>query len=249
MPLRRIAFLIGSAESRHGRLDGVLQDKRRLKSFLLSPAGGAWRDPEIQLLDKPEADDLRRRLDAAAQQADFMLLHFGGHGCVYEGSDDTTICLNDKEEVTAGQLRTRISRQILFIDCCRKLIKRVALPEEVEKRAFAALDVTRQAAYVESCRAKYDAAIEAAELGYSVAFSCSVNEAANDDPSFTRGLIQCSDLWATVSRSQYTPQAQATLDLPSAVGVTTKWLGDNNIPQTPRLNIGRRIRSFPVAVA
>jgi len=229
-------------------LNGVPRDKDGLKNFMESPSGGAWNSWEIRSFETPSRQQLLQELSGTAGSADFVLLHFGGHGCVYDDSDDTTICLNDQEEIEVGKLRIRVPKQLLLIDCCRSIIRRVPIEESLEKRAFAAMSMSADRSYAASCRAMYDQAVEQAEEGCSIAFSCSPGKAANDDPSFTRGMVLLAEQWSTLA-NPIGHSARRVLNLPTAVGLVSAWLDEKNIIQVPMVNNGRRINSFPVAIA
>src|SRR4051812_4633084 len=110
MPLNRIALLIGSEDSKHGRLQGVPADKRRFKDFLMEAAGGAWRPDEIHEAAKPTRQQLRE-LVAKANGADYAVVLFGGHGYCRKESDANHICINDNEDVSVDALLTTAKRQ------------------------------------------------------------------------------------------------------------------------------------------
>jgi hypothetical protein len=102
--ISRRACIIGSSQSVHGRLPGVDADRANYRAFLRSSAGGAWEAFEILDLSAPSAADLRNALDGHG--LDYALVAFLGHGSHDADSDETMLCLNDREEVSVTQLNT-----------------------------------------------------------------------------------------------------------------------------------------------
>ncbi len=246
--LTRKAFIIGSPTSKYGNLPGVTADHENYRSFLVSPAGGAWQHAEIVDIGAVSAQDLERSI-LTAQDCDYSLVIFAGHGSYNPRLRETMVCINDKEDVAVSSLNTGSRRQLTITDACRT-VPIQELMEKFSARADA-LAKSLTTTYRDSCRALYDRAITEAEVGQSYVYSCSVNEAAGETQNggvFSRALLVHAESWA--ERATYFARLKATelLSIRDAFDGVTSALKARRVAQSPVLEEGRRIRSFPFAV-
>jgi hypothetical protein len=246
--LTRKAFIIGSPTSAHGNLPGVRADHENYRSFLVSPAGGAWEHSEISDIGSVTASDLERTI-LTAQRHDYSLVIFAGHGSYNPRIQETLVCINDKEEVAVSRLNTGTRRQLTIIDACRT----VPIVELVEKLAARMDEFAKSLtnAYRASCRELYDQAIGSAEAGQSYVYSCSVNEAAGETQNggdFSRALLRHAESWAERATFYARTRATESLSIREAFDGAVSVLKSRRSAQTPVLEEGRRLRSFPFAV-
>jgi len=247
----RTAILIGSSGScprTPGYLYGVEVDKERYLQFLQSPAGGAWRASEIQVLTNPSFAAVLRAVELTRGSA-FTLTIFCGRGEHETRTEDAQLYINDRHAIPAYALRTHAPRQMLIADAYRST--RLQTLHEREHAIVAHPEAVSNSEYRRSCRYLYDSAFLAAEEGRSDVYSCKQNESSTEDPRegslFSQLLVSQSVAWAEASRSG--PRAAAVLTLPSAVARVSKALINRRERQTPKLRHGRGLPSLPFAVA
>jgi len=244
MPTRR-AILIESSQTKHGDLPGAREDVKNLRKYLLTNIGGAWVSSEIVILSTPSKSVVQSAIEDA-RKIDYVIMSFSGHGHHKVGKDldETSLILNNHEEIPVHELNPCNDRGVLIVDACRGITP--VLVEEKKsffaKAAASVLPWTRA-----KFREYYDLAIAHADKGQSVLYSCNVEESAGDTPSgglFSRSLIRCADNWGqlhetSTNRGVYT--VRETFDCAAAATTTRR------PQQHPQYN-ERRIRQFPFAV-
>lgn len=198
MPPTRRAHIIG-AEVIAGqpRVRGVQVDKARVRRFLMSDEGGAWREDEIEVFENPRLISGLR----GVAPVDFQLTYFAGHG--FSEAGQPFVCLNNEQYVPVGALPVFANKSLTIIDACRNEIRDWA--PLIEKRAdFAGVGGVGDLLYRMRCRHLYDAAIEEAESGATTLFASSYDESAWGTTHlgglFTRHLIEGAEAWAAAPR-------------------------------------------------
>lgn len=104
--------------------------------------------------------------------------------------------------------------------------------------------------YRQSVRTLYDDKVMAAEEGRSFMWSCGIGQAAGETPDggyFSQALLSKSVEW--FRSRQHASRASQALDVPSAFQLAREVVQTRHYPQAPVLENGRRMRSFPFAVA
>lgn len=134
--VRRQALLIGAS----GGIDttylpGVSVDLKAMKSFLMSPQGGAWKRSEITILEDPTLNELNSVYRYI--KADYTITMFSGHGFSGE-SGRRFLCLSDGTYFNDLDLLNSSPRQLLLLDSCRNVITGISGPylEEEEWSHF-----------------------------------------------------------------------------------------------------------------
>lgn len=112
-PVRK-AILIGSPGEEPNYLYSVSTDIQNMRSFLLSPRGGKWKEEEIITLYNPDLTTVAAAIGNGV--ADYSFIYFAGHG--YETENDRMICLNETD-VTDLFLLDQSPRQLILLDSCR----------------------------------------------------------------------------------------------------------------------------------
>lgn len=81
-PVKRMAILIGNDKWGGDFLPGVRHDMDAMKTFLQSPAGGAWLSEQIFDIVKPICKEsfLNCLRKAVEEGFDYFFIYFGGHG-------------------------------------------------------------------------------------------------------------------------------------------------------------------------
>ncbi len=245
--IRRAALLIGApALKDHPYLSGVDSDMAILKTFLASANGGAWTSNEIHSLKNPRKSEILTLLSKFEGSTDYFFCAFGGHGHHFVTQDQTSLCINDDEEIRVSEIFPSIDRQTLVIDACRQLTHEVL--ELSMKTAMLFEARTVPSPYVESCRAKFDAAVMGAEKGRIVTYSCSCGESA-DDGLFTPALVAVSEQWGMANFPTYGQTASKALSISEAFLQAKRVTIEKNKLQNPEFVPGRRLGYFPLAVA
>jgi hypothetical protein len=245
----RAALLIGAPQlTGHPYLVGVNADMSAVHRFLTSPHGGAWRNSEIHQLTNPRKSAVLGLLAQLEKNTEYLLTFFGGHGSHVLELGQTSLCLNDAEEISVAELFPSIPRQVLVVDACRKLTRLTEQYVEMADALYAEKAVAHPI-YTQSCRQLFDRAIQAAERGRVVMYSCSVDESA-DDGLFTPALVRAAEQWA----EKHAPPlslvgASHIYDVPTAFEKANNTTVTANRLQTPVLHNGRRLGQFPFAVA
>ena len=81
IPVKRIAILIGNDRWGGDFLPGVKHDMDAMKTFLLSPAGGAWHPNQIfEVVSQISKQSFVNCLYKAIEEYDYFFIYFGGHG-------------------------------------------------------------------------------------------------------------------------------------------------------------------------
>lgn len=237
---KRLAFLVGDANSMHGYLPGVSEDIQNVRRFLSSDYGGAFDASEMRRLAKPSKQQLKAAL---AEKADIMVFFFAGHGAHLASRQQNLLTINDSEDVALEDLWFNAERQLLIIDACRTRLPEEAAAEFADRGLYAFAETKASARYAN--RELYNSRFIEAEEGRCVMYSCSVNQEAGETTSggkFTTALLSSGDTWA---RQQIQWQSKV-LDVSTAFEFAKYSIA--NLPQTPVLENGRRRKSFPFAV-
>jgi hypothetical protein len=174
---------------------GVLKDVVNYKSFLLSAIGGVWFDSEIDLLPRPSASDVRKKLNTLSSY-DYSLIIFTGHGYHCTIRDSSILALSDKDEIDSDELIGASSKQTIILDCCRE-----SYPT-TRTMIMDAMKVAKSMPLLspEDCRKFYNGRIHDCSVGVTVMYSCDVDELSGDDSRrggyYSSSLIEVSEEWA-----------------------------------------------------
>jgi len=177
---------------------------------------------------------------------DYAFVSFSGHGEHVAGGQlsETRVCLTSTEDCPVDAINPRNRRHFAVVDTCRTLVVIQDLVE-VQSR-MCALANAKTFMSRAAVRAKFDEAVQAAEEGRVVVYSCKINQSAGDPPGL--GGIFTSALIGEAGRMAIAATPGQVLSIPevfaAAAAVTTR----KNYPQQPELDEGRRRRSFPFAI-
>jgi caspase domain-containing protein len=239
----RQAILIESSNvGVYDDLPGARADVSLLRNWLMTPRGGAWESAEIGILRNPTVHKVRKWLKIA-KLCNYAFVSFSGHGHHVIGSisDETRLCLNDDEEISAKRLNPGNARCTILIDACRGVtveIEATLLERRVKAMTQLALNLTREAA-----RAKFDDLVARSERGAIYIYSCCVDESAGDSKQgglFTIGLVRAGELWK--------PKKGKYVSVMNAFRSAERFTNEENPQQNPVIEAGRRIRYFPFAI-
>lgn len=211
----RFAIIIESSNVR-GQTDlpGARLDADNWIAFLESDLGGAWGKEELCRLSKPTSGTLRALV--SQHFADYVFLAFSGHGSEdYNsilGKYVTNICLNDNEQAVAIDMIAPSHLGTAVFDCCRGIEdgrRHTSLTNEnlsnrstVSLNTKTALDeMIKKIQRRKVIRNIFLKDIEQ-RAGRDVIrmYSCSRNEAADEDPGaggyYTTLLLQGATDWS-----------------------------------------------------
>ena len=239
---RRAILIESSTIKGHDDLPGARTDVESYERFLKSDFGGAWEGSEIIIMRKPSKELLQQSVKLS-KHYDYSFVTFSGHGHHVIGKDvnETRLCINDTEEISVYELNSQGPYSLVVADACRKVSY---LDARMHARAFElalkeAEDKIRPNRA--RCRALFDKTLGSAERGPIYFYSCNLNEAASDVPSFSSKLVEAGETWAEARREGVLPSNDAFRAAATAI---TK----NNAQQNPQMNAGRRTTHFPFAV-
>src|SRR5579872_4151749 len=156
MKMERKALIIGNPGERGAKnyCRGVEKDLEEYVSFFLSPIGGAWREPEIVILDRPSTEEVRVVI-RSLRRVDYAIVIFSGHG--FTRADSQLILeLKTDQRIEADELKRGAPKQTLVLDCCRVVEKPTRLFIESMKKAM----IMRAAISDSQCRQFYDLQIQ-----------------------------------------------------------------------------------------
>jgi hypothetical protein len=238
---RKAILIEASSIKGHDDLPGARVDVENYSSFLQSPIGGLWLPDEIEILRNPTRLLLKKTL-LQAKIVDYAMVAFSGHGYHAHGRtiDETRVCLNDNEEASVQELNPGNERCAIIADCCRKVTEVL-----LEKRAwqFSVKAHVPAAANPAKCRRLFDLLVETAEKGPIYVYSCGLNEAAGDIPSFSQALVEFGENWG-----ENQSRSPSSLKLREAFDGATAIIQRPRPQQHPHYDGGRRKDHFPFAV-
>lgn len=242
--LSRKALIIGSPDA-FEYLPGVELDVRDLKKFLCSPMGGAWLESELIVLKNPKRSEVLAAMEQCSS-ANYSFVSFSGHGEHHKGHalDETVVYLTENDKMYVSEINPKNSRHFILVDACRKVVQ-VLLRDsfEVMNKAFAARKVELD--WV-TARRLFDAAVTASAEGRIVAYSCEINQAAGENEKggvFTQHLISAPLALDTVYGG-----GRRVVSVKEAFTYAKEKTYAANAPQSPVLNLGRRLDSFPFGI-
>lgn len=251
--MKRRAILIDSGEAGSPEIKGPSIDVRRLKTWMSNNNGGAWNEPEFEVLDNPSIRQIDEAISRAGS-ADYAIVSFSGHGCIEEdsrtGRHTQKIVVGNNETIDFERLRPRARKLVMLCDACRIVQQSLTLNESLERSIKAAQ--AKSWATREMYRARFDAAIEDAAEGSFTMYGCSVGEYCYEDSInggyFTDAMIENAAKWCDSRTTSGCLVAQDALtSAAKAVNLRTRHL---NPSQNPNGGPSNRTHGnpFPFAV-
>lgn len=245
--MKRIALIIATPNYPKKPLPGAEQDSQDWEAFLPSVEGGAWHSSEVHVLRDPTRLTVGIWLALLrTQKPDFALLAFSGHGEVVQTqyARETRLYLSPTEYLTEQTFTIGSQRELLIMDACREL--------RIETESIIKLAASNVREWVSKsdenrlaiARELYDANIARNPAGRTFVYSCSIDETASDEPSFSRVLIGEGKRLAIAAPYRGIISIREAFDSASTV------VRQNFIhTQTPVYNGGRRLTDLPFAAS
>lgn len=251
MAFTKAAVLIEASDVK-GQLPipGARMDVDHWNRYLRSNIGGVW--SQIDIGRKPPKKDLVARLRALSLLNDYVFVAFSGHGYHDAATDRTVVLLNDTEEMEVTEFQPPC-RSTVVVDACRGIETGFALrAESVRLTALSAMNESvKKAAFPQPTARDYALLFEQAvmrESGAGILYSCSVGEAADEDPNsggvYTAALIGVAVTWHNGNQS-LTPSMLSTSQAHASAKVL---LAARQADQVPQAFFGGSSRNFPFAV-
>lgn len=179
---------------------GVSVDVENYQKYFNSPRGGCWNNDEITISKDITLTDCRRIIRYfKAQNYDYFVLAFSGHGGIIRGTMDTQMCLTSDERntISESEFAGISSRQLNILDCCRDYYSRTEMV-----KASNATVLTNSSSSIDRSRIRrlYENKIARSSRCLYSLYACSPGECAKGSSGkggyFTSALIQISQNWS-----------------------------------------------------
>lgn len=180
---------------------GVYVDAKNYQRLLCTAYGGAWKQDEIVVRDRPTKALMQADVKSLAAYT-YSMIMFSGHGWYSSVDSCNVITLRKGEELAANDLLGGATKRTVILDCCRKVYHE---PVRVDETKISAFNATYRAAIGRvadpfRCREYFSQLIEQASGGVVTISSCSIDETAGDDEVkggiYSSSLIKAADDWA-----------------------------------------------------
>lgn len=179
--------------------NGVFIDSHNYELFLKSSCGGCWRDDEILIFDRVEAEVIRRAV-GDLELVDYSFIAFCGHGGHRSANEPVTVEIKPGVSMSSDDLRRGAKRHTLVLDCCRKIEEPTPLLEASFESYAGNL---RNIISSDKCRRLYEGRIKECGEGIIVVHGCAVNELAGDSEElggfYSYGLINAAMKWVSAN--------------------------------------------------
>ena len=191
----RRAILIGnnSGHSAPTVLKGVDKDLINYRNYLKSGIGGGWlTESEVVILHNCSKREILSTIRNC--YADYSFVVFSGHGFINSNDNLTYICTSDGY-LSEYDLKTRMSKQTLILDCCREISVMENFTGDVaqsfEKGGRTALASVYRT--IINARQKFDLALANSSEGMFTGYACLTDQFSGDYPNsggvFSSALI------------------------------------------------------------
>lgn len=183
--MKRKAIIIGNSRD----LNATPLDMLRFTKFLMSLQGGAWEKEEIVECKDKSADEILKVIDdIKADDIDYVIVYFTGHGGV---QGDTILEVNPASELLKENSFFGLApRQLNIMDCCRCTIT-TTLSIYGSSRSISPM----QRALHDEVRKEYDEIVMNAAPQLVRMYSCREGESSwpsKDGSYYTNNLIGCA---------------------------------------------------------
>ena len=226
---------------------GVLKDVENYRSFFLSAIGGAWKNAEIEEMNRPSVGEVRLKMKILAA-FEYVVIVFSGHGWHSTDVDSTVLELRKEQEIDSAELRLTTTRESLILDCCREKHRGLA-----EARAFDQMLAKAAARFnPEECRRFYDKRIQECSTELVVMYACGAGQLAADDDQkggiYSYNLLEASKDWADNSKVDISSQYNilSVVQAHEAAGLRVTRL--RGARQTPHIEKPRTSPYYPFSV-
>ncbi len=233
--MKRQAYLIGGNYQKPGSfLPGIRADIAAWKQYLMSSYGGCWNEDEIIDLSGESKEHIHSALQAG-RAVNYSLVCFSGHGYLAKdrfGFNVTMTLIDDAAEMSERELNPGSPWTMMIFDCCRR---------SLDQEKVACSNEARNTIPHINTRVLFENEMLKCERGLVKVFAASEGEAADDDRSFSRVLIE-------VAKSKVGTHGYGVLNISDAVSFAKAEMAMVS-KQKPVYLGGRRLHHFPFAVA
>lgn len=235
----RKALLIGAPGD---DLPGVTKDIANLKDFLLSDAGGAWTNGEVDTVINPTRILVDLKLSTLCL-ADYSFVFFAGHGRHHIERNMTQLQLQTNVHIEVSDIiRAGASKHSVVVDACRVLHSQMAMDSLTEHMTKAASQVS-----ISNSRQLFDSHLKKCDPGVVELYACDLKETAGEDSTqgglYTSSLIGASKDWCARSQNGQVLSIKQAHELGS---IKVKRVSNNR--QNPAAVYPRSLLHFPFAV-
>jgi len=177
--MRRKALIIGNSGGKKNQeqyLEGVQQDVKKYKKFLLANIGGKWHEDEIIVsMDETKLQVTNKIATLKNAKYDFVFILFSGHGRYSSSKGCRKLYMFD-DSIYEDELTYLAPKQITILDTCANIEKEEILTESMESlaknRTFAGM--------LTDYRKKYENAITLCPQQQVILYSSSIDESSRD---------------------------------------------------------------------
>lgn len=174
----RKALLISAPVGYQYQVPGTNTELEAIKTFLLSPRGGAWKPEEIRFLENP---DIRTLIKAVKEmQADYTITFFSGKSFP-DSSGNHFLMLGDRDFFQDTELLNTSPKQLVLVDICREISSGETASSQNHSQES------------ETARMMYDRWIESCEPGQMIMHATEENtfdSQKNNGGIFTQKLLE-----------------------------------------------------------
>lgn len=173
--MRRKALIIGNSggeKNLEDYLEGVQQDVKNYRQFLLSNIGGKWYEDEIEVsLDEAKSQVVSKITAIKNSHCDFVFILFSGHGS-YSSLKECRKLYIFNDSIYENELTHLAPKQITILDTCANIEKEEILTEGMESLTFAKMLI--------DYRKNYENAIARCLEQQVILYSSSIDESSRD---------------------------------------------------------------------
>ncbi len=210
--MKRNAIIIGNSRG----LNATPVDMLRFSKFLMSFQGGAWEKEEIVECQDKRADEILKIVaDIKADNNDYVIVYFTGHGGV---QGDTILEVNPALELLKENSFFGLApRQLNILDCCRCI---VTTPLSIYGSSRGVSPMQR--VLRDKVRKEYDELVMNAAPQLVRMYSCKEGESSwpsKDGSYYTNNLIGCANELLKTNRVVHVHQCHDAVAIKTAADV------------------------------
>lgn len=228
---------------------GVYVDVTNYGDLLRSAEGGAWREDEIRVMDRPDCSDVRNWI-RNSKSTDYAFIMFSGHGWFSSIDNDRILELKKSENFASSEFFAGFRKCNVVLDCCQE-VHHETLMEKTATVLNASRAAELRTADRNVCRRLFDDSVANCSSGFVRATSCSTGEKSWDDDTsggkYNSTLLQEVENWVKRQASKsYGNSSSSIVEAHEAAAPRVSRI--TGYKQNPSIEKDRSGPYFPIAV-